>query len=74
MACKVLINNSKDNLNFILYNHLYSRKDSKVTVNALKVELEQYSLYVPLNTVQEIVSKFVDSGILYEGCNYYRVC
>lgn len=75
--CKVLIKDNKSNkdVDFIIYNHLFSKDSSyRFTVDDLVKELRQYNLNLSTEYVEKEVNSFVKSGLLNQNFRCYSVC
>ncbi len=70
--CKVLVKKPIDNFDFILFNHLYSRKDISFTIPVLTGELLEYNLKVTDADVQKEINKYIKQGFVSRrsGGNY----
>lgn len=72
--CKVLVDNSVENIDFIIYNHLFSNNAAKFTVPQLTQELKQYNLTLTCDFVQGEINDFVRLGLLKQNFRSYSVC
>ena len=73
--CKVLVKDSKKDVDFIIYNHLFSKDSSyRFTVRQLVAELRQYNLDVSSEYVEKEVSSFVRSGLVNQNFRCYSIC
>lgn len=73
--CKVLVKDSKKDVDFIIYNHLFSKDSSyRFTVEQLVNELRQYDLEISFDYVEKEVNSFVRSGLLNQNFKCYSVC
>lgn len=73
--CKVLVKDSKKDVDFIIYNHLFSKDSSyRFTVGQLVVELRQYNLEISSEYVEKEVNSFVRSGLINQNFRCYSVC
>lgn len=72
--CKVVVKNSEQNIDFIIYNHLFSKDSYKFTVNQLVDELHQYNLDLSPQFVQEEINTFVKSGLISQNFRSYSIC
>ena len=73
--CKVLVKDSKKNVDFIIYNHLFSQDSSyRFTVKQLVLELRQYNLEVSTDYIEKEVKNFVKSGLINQNFRCYSVC
>lgn len=62
--CKVVLDNPKENVDFIFYNHLFSIFNYRFTINQLTEDLKQYNLTLSKEYVQEKVSDFIRLGLV----------
>ena len=73
--CRVLIKDPKKNVDFIIYNHLFSKDLSYTfTVKQLVAELCQYNLDVSSEYVEKEVDSFIKSGLIIQKFRCYSVC
>lgn len=73
--CKVMVKDSKENVDFIIYNHLFSKDSSyRFTVKQLVNELHQYNLDVSTEYVEEEVNTFIKSGLINQNFRCYSIC
>ena len=72
--CKVIIKDSSQNIEFIIYNHLFSKNTYRFTIGQLVQELRQYNLDLPQDFVQNEIDFFVKSGLINQNFRYYSVC
>ena len=69
--CKVLVERPKDNVDFILYNHLFSRPDRDFTVDDIINEMRIYHLKLTKRDVQTEVNNMVRDGIVIRNVSSY---
>lgn len=75
IMCKVLIKNPNKNVDFIIYNHLFSQDPSYIfTVGQLVLELRRYKLDISTEYVKKEVNSFVKSGLINQKFRCYSVC
>lgn len=73
--CKVLVKDSNKNVDFIIYNHLFSQDSSYTfTVEQLFGELQKYNLGITIEYVKEEVDNFIKSGLINQKFRCYSVC
>ncbi len=73
--CKVLVKDSNKNVDFIIYNHLFSQDPSYTfTVEQLVLELRRYKLDISTEYVKKEVNSFVKSGLINQKFRCYSVC
>lgn len=72
--CKVILNDANKNVEFIIYNHLFSKNNYKFTVAQLVEELRQYNLELSQEFVQTEIDTFIQSGLVDQGFRRYSVC
>lgn len=72
--CKVLVKDPKKDVDFIIYNHLFSKDSSyRFTVSQLVDELHQYNLDVSSEYVEKEVSSYVRSGLVKQHVRCYSI-
>lgn len=75
IMCKVLIKNPNKNVDFIIYNHLFSQDPSYTfTVGQLVLELRRYKLDISTEYVEKEVDSFIKSGLINQKFRCYSVC
>lgn len=73
--CKVKVRVNKNNASFVIYNHLYSRKANRFSVEILRSELkQQYGLDLNQSEIQTELDGFIDSGLVMHSLDKYKVC
>lgn len=73
--CKVIVKDSERNVEFIIYNHLFSKDTSyRFTVTQLVTELKQYELELSSEYVEEEVNTFIKSGLVNQNFRCFSVC
>lgn len=72
--CKVVLENPRENVDFIIYNHLFSIFNYRFTINQLTEDLKQYNLSLSKEDVQEKVSDFIRLGLVCQSYKDYTVC
>lgn len=72
--CKVIVKDSVQNVDFIIYNHLFSKDTYRFTVNDLVQELCQYNLELSPEFVQGKIDTFVKSGLVNQNFRSYSIC
>ena len=72
--CKVIVKDSNKNVDFIIYNHLFSRNNYKFTVNELVNELKLYNLELSTEYVQKEIDDFIKSGLVNQSFRSYSIC
>ena len=74
-VCKVLVKDPKKDVDFIIYNHLFSKDSSyRFTISQLVAELRQYNVDVSSEYVEKEVSSFVRAGLVNQNFRCYSVC
>ena len=48
--CKVVVNDANKNVEFIIYNHLFSKEKYEFTISELVEDLHQYHLYLMIHS------------------------
>ena len=73
--CKVLVKDSKKDVDFIIYNHLFSKDPSYTfTGGQLVSELRRYKLDISTEYVEKEIDSFVKSGLINQKFRCYSVC
>lgn len=73
--CRVLIKDPKKNVDFIIYNHLFSKNLSYTfTISQLVQELSAYNLDISTEYVEKQVDSFIKSGLIIQKFRCYSVC
>ena len=73
--CKVLVKDSNKNVDFIIYNHLFSQDPSYTfTVEQLVLELHRYKLDISTEYVKKEIDSFIKSGLINQKFRCYSVC
>ena len=71
--CKVIVKEPEKNIQFIIYNHLYSRNGTSFTVDELKKELnQQYHLEIEEPVLNIEIGDMIRNGIVTRGVNCYK--
>lgn len=71
--CKVVVNDSNSYVEFIIYNHVFSKK-STFTVLELVQELQVYNLNLSHEYVQAEIDCYVKLGIVNQNLEGYLMC
>ena len=71
--CKVVVSNSEENIEFIIYNHLFSKDDYSFTVSQLVEDLHQYGLNLTPEYVQTEINFFIQSGLVNQNFRSYSI-
>ena len=72
--CKVNVKKSMQGVEFIIYNHLFSKSTYSFTVNQLIHDLEQYDLELSLEDVQHEINSLVKAGLVNQNFRWYSIC
>ena len=72
--CKVVVDNTERNADFIIYNHLFSKVNCNFTVPQLVEELQVYNLELSQEYVQAEINSFVQSGLVTQNFRSYSTC
>lgn len=72
--CRVVVNNSKKDADFIIYNHLFSKENYRFTISQLTEELQEYNLNLSKKCVQKKIEEFVRAGLIKQNFRYYTTC
>lgn len=71
--CKVLIKDTKENINFIIYNVIFSKKKIFTEDEVLKEINNLYDLNLTLDDIKKEFSFYVQVGLITEHINGYSV-
>lgn len=73
--CQIYIkkNKIKENEDFIFYNHIFSRGNSKFTIHDLDMELQKYDLKLSNEAIQQKIDRFVSFGLLDQNFQEYKI-
>lgn len=73
--CKVIVKNVYNNIGFIIYNHLFSKKKYGYvfTTEGLRRELRQYNLNLSTDEVQRQINSMVKAGLLSQTYKGYGI-
>lgn len=71
--CVVLLEKPTDNVEFILYNHIFSQKDYRFTIDQLVEELKQYDLCLTSEYVENQINEWVIYGLIDENLNDFSI-
>lgn len=75
IMCRVVIKDVEKNVDFIIYNHLFSKDISyRFTAVQLKNELLQYNLEVSLDYIEDTIHSFIQAGLINQNFRCYSVC
>ena len=69
--CKVFIGEREMELGFLLYNHLYNRKDANFTTKELIPELSKYKLDISQEKLQNEIDVLINNGIVSQRVGHY---
>ena len=73
--CRVLVKEAQKNVDFIIYNHLFSKDSSYTfTITQLVTELRQYNLELSSEDVEKEVNYFIKAGLINQNFRCYSVC
>ena len=72
--CRVVISNSKREAEYIIYNHLFSKKNYRFTIPQLVGELQEYKLNLSQEYVQAEIDEFVEAGLIHQKFRTYSTC
>lgn len=70
-TCNVIIKQPQKNKEFILYNHLYARKNKTFTVNELAKELQQYHVRMTKKAIQHEINEMASNGLVIHEVGAY---
>lgn len=68
---KINTNAVKDNIQFVIYNHIFSKRKYIFTESQLLHELEQYNLFLSEEDIRDIIKEFMRTGLLYQYNNCF---
>lgn len=71
--CTVILEKPKQNVDFIMYNHLFSKANYKFTIQQLYEELAQYGIGVTEDIVKNKIENWIKSGVVKQNIDYYSV-
>lgn len=69
--CKVIIDRPEEKAGFIIFNHLYSRKDEDFTLQDLLPELEPYGLNMSEENLQREINTLIRDGAVSQRVGHY---
>ena len=69
--CKVIVVRPKEYDDFILYNHMYSRKAESFTINEIVEEMSGYQIHMSEKEVQSKVNDMVKEGMVIRNIGSY---
>lgn len=72
--CRVVVKDSKQDAEFIIYNHLFSRPEYQFTISKLVEDLQAYNLNLSEEDVQAEIDGFVQSGLINQNFRCYTTC
>lgn len=72
--CKIVVNDANKNVEFIIYNHIFSKEKYEFTISELVEDLHQYHLDLTQEFVQSEVNDFIQSGLIVQNLRNYFVC
>ena len=70
--CKVVIKKPEEKRGFIIFNHVYSRKNANFTIQDLKAELQSYGLQIQDADLQKEVNVLVERGVVSQRVGFYK--
>ncbi len=70
--CRVIIDKPSEHMDFILFNHLYNRKDDNFTAAEIAIELQQYHMNVKEERIQEEINNMIKNGLVIQGVDKYK--
>ena len=62
--CKVIVRETNKDIDFILFNHLYSRKGIEFTIPDLIKELEVYHIHFSDKDIQDEIDDYLKRGFV----------
>lgn len=70
--CKVIVANPKKDIDYVFFNHLYSRKEVEFTIEIISEELKQYDINLSTKDVQCEIEKFIKRGFVSKRSDHYE--
>lgn len=73
--CRAIVKNTDNNVGFIIYNHLFSKKKygHVFTTEGLRRELRQYNLNLSTDAVQRQINSMVKAGLVSQFYKGYSI-
>ena len=72
--CQAIIEKSNQNVDYIIYNYLFSKNDYSFTIDELVDALKDYNLNLKKEFVKKTIDSYIDIGLIVEGVSSYYVC
>ncbi len=73
--CQLVVKVSKKNARFVIYNHLYSRRNSSFSLDELRNELKSlYGLDIDSISLKYEIKDYLDSGLVIYDFDKYECC
>ena len=74
MMCQAIIEKPNQNVDYIIYNHLFSKNDYSFTIDELVDALKDYNLNLKKEFVKKTIDSYIDIGLIVEGVSSYSIC
>lgn len=71
--CQAIIEKTNQNVDFIIYNYLFSKNDYSFTIDELVDALKEYNLNLKKEFVRKTIDAYVDVGMINEGISSYSI-
>ena len=72
--CQAIIEKPNQNVDYIIYNHLFSKNDYSFTLDELVDALKDYNLNLKKEFVKKTIDSYIDIGLIVEGVSSYSIC
>ena len=72
--CQAIIEKPNQNVDYIIYNHLFSKNDYSFTIDELVDALKDYNLNLKKEFVKKTIDSYIDIGLIVEGVSSYSIC
>ena len=74
MMCQAIIEKPNQNVDYIIYNHLFSKNDYSFTIDELVDALKDYNLNLKKEFVKKTIDSYIDIGLIVEDISSYSIC
>ncbi|MBP1042381.1 hypothetical protein I6N95_15275 [Vagococcus sp. BWB3-3] len=71
--CKIYVEKSMKNVNFIIYNLFFDRKRSVISVEELQSLLKEYEIELSSNEIRKKIQPFIASGLVIDNYDSYSI-
>ena len=69
--CRVVIKNTGENIEFVVYNHIFSQEQYFFTTEKLRNDLKQYNLELSIQNVQYEINQLIKAGLINQTFKGY---